>query len=148
MSLLFGPLSISLVPLTVTLPLNNVIFPPVEEVGFKRLEELIVIVGGGTDWTQSFSDTITFTDDTVKSFGLNVSDSVTLTDEATKFIGFHADDILTLTDSTVKNTLLVKSDSITLSDGVTITTGGSFAINANTGTSLGAMSAGGDIGCL
>ena len=43
MSLLFGLLAQPFVPLTITLPLHDLTPVPVIEVGFKKLEELIVI---------------------------------------------------------------------------------------------------------
>jgi hypothetical protein len=74
--------------------------------------------GGGTAWTQSFSDTITLSDAIAKSMTAGKSDSFTLSDVFSRTViwsrGF--DDTTTLSDAISKAVGAAKADSVTLTD--------------------------------
>jgi hypothetical protein len=83
---------------------------------------LLALAGGGgpSNWTQSISDSITLSDDLVKSVGQTKADTITLSDSQSKSAGIYLSDSISISDSIAKALGLGESDTITLQDLISV----------------------------
>ena len=82
---------------------------------------LLALAGAGSsNWTQSISDSITLSDDLVKSARQTKADTITLSDSQSKSAGIYLSDSMSISDSIAKALGLGESDTITLSDLISV----------------------------